>query len=190
MQNNQAIVLLLAGLAFAGGVEAKQVSLQMKYEPVSKTIIDKLLAQGTPDKAQCSFQVQSAEDLRQNKITIGFNGDNLLAQNVDVWLQNAASAYLDPLKSEQAASQITVHPKLTRLYTYNESMNILGVSSVIFDFKVNGQIVATRQYRGFYAKMNFAGADGEYVTTLNDSINNLMPKVLVDAKNVCKSIVK
>ncbi|MDZ7904336.1 MAG: hypothetical protein U5L01_18230 [Rheinheimera sp.] len=33
-------------------------------------------------------------------------------------------------------------------------MNILGVTSVIFDFKVNGQTLTTQQYRGFYAKMN------------------------------------
>ncbi|MDZ7904337.1 MAG: hypothetical protein U5L01_18235 [Rheinheimera sp.] len=47
-----------SSLAMAGSVKAKQVSLPMNYEPVSKTIIDKLLAQGTPDKALCSFQVQ------------------------------------------------------------------------------------------------------------------------------------
>lgn len=190
MQNNKAIFLLVSGLAMAGGVEAKQVSLPMNYEPVSKTIIDKLLAQGTPDKALCSFQVQPIEDLRQNKISIGFNGSNLKGENVDAWLKNAVAAYIDPIKSEQAKFQITVHPKLTRLYTYHESMNILGVTSVIFDFKVNGQTLTTQQYRGFYAKMNFAAANGEYVTALNESINNLMPKVLLDMKNVCKTVAK
>lgn len=187
---NKKIILMLSAVTLSGVAHAKQVQLPMVYEPMTTPKLTKVLQNGLPDTAACSFAVEQAEDLRPNKLSIGFNGSNLQAQKVTDWLHSAMVPFFDHAKREKAALQIAVQPKLTRLYTYHESMNILGVTSVKLDFKVKGEVVTSRHYRGFYAKTNWAAANGEYVTALNDAVNNMMPKVVQDLTQLCAHIAK
>ncbi len=190
MKIRKKIILFVLAVAAAGAADAKQVQLPMIYEPMAKLKLSKLLEKSLADNAACSFQVLPAQDIRPNKLSIGFNGANLDAQKVTDWLYTAMVALFDHTKRDQAKLQVTVEPKLTRLYTYHESMNILGVTSVILEFKVNGSLVETRQYRGFYAKTNWAAANGEYVTALNDAMNNMLPKIVNELTAVCQTIQK
>ena len=190
MKIRKKIILFVLAVAAAGAADAKQVQLPMIYEPMAKLKLSKLLEKSLADNAACSFQVLPAQDIRPNKLSIGFNGANLDAQKVTDWLYTAMVALFDHTKRDQAKLQVTVEPKLTRLYTYHESMNILGVTSVILEFKVNGSLVETRQYRGFYAKTNWAAANGEYVTALNDAMNNMLPKIVNELTAVCQTIEK
>ncbi len=176
------IALYSAGIATA---QAKQINLPMVYEPIAKAKQGKLL-QTVSGTGSCTFTVLPPEDKRQNTQTIGFNGANLTALKVTDWLETALSTVVGASKQPSKQHLIELAPKLTRLYTYHESMNILGVTSVTIDFKANGRVVDTRQYRGFYAKTNWAGADGEYVTALNDAVNNLLPKLASELPEICK----
>lgn len=176
------IALYSAGIATA---QAKQINLPMVYEPIAKAKQGKLL-QTVSGTGSCTFAVLPPEDQRQNTQTIGYNGANLTALKVNDWLQTALTTVVGQSNNPSAQNQIELAPKLTRLYTYHESMNILGVTSVTIDFKANGRVVDTRQYRGFYAKTNWAGADGEYVTALNDAVNNMLPKLASELPEICK----
>lgn len=170
--------------AASGALHAKTIDLPMTYDTMpsktSKTIASQLSA------VSCAFEILPVTDQRHNKTTIGFNGDNLRAVQVSPWLQQSLQAVFQYTVKDSTTARIQVQPVLKRLYTYHESMNILGVTSLTVDYSVKGQPLDSRQYRGFYAKANMMGADGEYVTTLNDSIHDLLPRLAADLPKLCQ----
>ena len=188
MKNNMPPGLLLALVSISFSVSAHQIKIPMTYEAMPKASFDKVVKASQAGTEACAFTILPTLDKRQNKVTIAFNGDNLEATEVSLWLNTAMQHFTTHTQQASAKAKLQVQPTLTRLYTYHESMNIHGVVSVKLDYVLNDQLVESKQYRGFYAKTNWAGANGEYVTALNDAINNLMPKVVQDLPRVCQAV--
>jgi hypothetical protein len=180
----------ITGLFFAFVIASGQSVAAIKSMPISfdapsAANLKKLQKTALAEDAMCSFTVADISDQRQNKQTIGFS---LNASGVDSWLGDATKAYMANTVRPNATIQVQALPRLIRLYTYPESMNILGVSALVVDYVVDGKVVRSRQYRGFTAKTNWANGDGEYLTALNESLNDLMPKWHADLKSQCDSI--
>lgn len=140
--------------------------------------------------SDCSFNMLELSDDRQNKETVAFAfPDSLAISNIEEYLAKVKETSNGFTVDENAQHKIDVNARLIRMYTYPESMNILGVTAIIADFMVNGEVVKSRQYRGFYAKTNWAGGKGEYLTTINDSAQELIKSYALDLTNVCKAIL-
>lgn len=165
---------------------AAVTDVEMEFQPLSKKKQAKM-AKKPSVEGNCSFVVNDFKDERQNKQTISY-GHN--ATGVVAWLNEATNYYTKGLDNSDADVNILVQPTLVRLYSYPESMNINGVTAIVVTYLVDGNEIDTRYYRGFYGKTNWANGDGEYVTALNDSIHNLMPKLVSDFSNVCSVAAK
>lgn len=182
-------LLMFSSLSFYSISAPK--TLTIKYEPISEKAKSKLSKSSVSKMVSCSFESDDIADNRQNKQTVAnMWSDSLNIDGVNQWLEEARSTFLSNIAIDNARVNVTISPKLTRLYSYPESMNILGVSALVVDYVVDGHVVDTRHYRGFYAKTNWAGGNGEYLTALNLSINDLMGKMYSDLNSVCSEIVK
>jgi len=141
----------------------------------------------------CSFRVSNFEDNRQNKATIGTNFRSaLLIDDVKPWLNDASEHILKKkLETNDVASRmITVEPKLTRLYSYAQNMNIHGVSALHVDFKENGAIVDSRHYRSLGSTVNWNNGSHEYLDAVETSLEQVYSKLLYDLANFCNADAK
>jgi hypothetical protein len=162
-------------------------TLEIEFDSLSDKTSTKI------NKAQpsdCSFNMLELSDDRQNKETVAFAfPDSLAISNIEEYLTKVKETSNRFTLDENAQHKIDVNARLIRMYTYPESMNILGVTAIIADFMINGEVVKSRQYRGFYAKTNWAGGKGEYLTAINDSAQELIKSYTLDLTNICKDIL-
>ena len=171
------ITSIIAGTLSMSAAHAAEKNMEMAYEapPLSQKKAIAKVIEALP--AECAFTTAAALDLRQNKQTIAIQfGQSLIGDNVTSWLDSAVSQNLPNQQSSSSATNVKIVPKLRRLYSYPESMNILGVTALELDYMVGEKVALTKHYRGFYAKTNWAGGDGEFISALNLAINNSMPK--------------
>mgnify|MGYP000020321366 FL=1 len=140
--------------------------------------------------SDCSFNMLELSDDRQNKETVALAfPDSIGISNIEEYLGRVKETSNGFTVDENAQHKIDVNARLIRMYTYPESMNILGITAIVADFMVNGEVVKSRQYRGFYAKTNWAGGKGEYLTAINDSAQELIKSYTLDLTNICKDIL-
>jgi hypothetical protein len=179
-------IALVVGLMVSDTAFAAQKNVVMEYEEpnAKQTKMLQSVISALPDA--CTFISANSLDLRQNKQTVGLKfNKSLLGDGVNSWLDAAFKQNLPYQPKKQSKINVTIVPKLHRLYSYPESMNILGVTALELDYIVDNKVALSRHYRGFYAKTNIAGGDGEFFTTLNYSLNDSIPKIVNDLSDVC-----
>lgn len=180
--------LVLAALLTQGAAFATVTDVQIIAEKMQKKTAKSFASsvKTLNDLAtSCGYQVQDIADARQNKETVSWT---VSATGVDSWLSTVKESIAKAPTEAKGGTEIKVLPKLTRLYAYNESMNINGVTAFMVDFEVNGQVVDTRHYRGFYSKTNWANGDKEFLTAINYATHDLVIKLVNDLENVCQSV--
>lgn len=195
------IALCIISFAFSLPANAKKKSsietevLTIEYDKrANKTQTkkkSKTIAEENVELSNCKFNILPFNDARQNKLTIGTNYSKaLLVQGVDKWLEDASNdLVLKKLKASAAnAKEITVRPSLTRLYSYSEGMNILGVSAIKVHFYYDDKLIDTRRYRGFGSTLNWANGDSEFLDAADESISKALPKLTKDLDNICNSL--
>ena len=91
-------------------------------------------------------------------------------------------------KAEASAQKVSVEPYVTRLYYYDQSMNIHGVMALRVNYVVDGSVVLTERYRGHSAKANWANGIGEYHTSANLSIGEAMKVLTNNLPRVCDKL--
>ena len=182
--------ILISALALSSTsfiANAGLTTLEIEFDSLSNKASTQI------DEAQpsdCSFNMLELSDDRQNKETVAFAfPDSLAISNIEEYLAKVKKTSNGYTVDENAPHKIDVNARLIRMYTYPESMNILGVTAIVADFMVNGEVIKSRQYRGFYAKTNWAGGKGEYLTAINDSAQELIKNYTLDLTNICKDIL-
>ena len=141
---------------------------------------------------KCEFLAENFLDSRANKETIGTNFSvPLRAQKVDEWLENLSTDFRKKVQSKSSAptQKVTIKPEMVRLYAYAQGMNLLGVIAVKVNYEQAGNVIATKYYRGFAAKANWANGIGEYNTAVNKATENLLPKIINDLPMVCGGVL-
>jgi hypothetical protein len=160
--------------------------LEIEFDALSNKASTKI---NMAQPSDCSFNMLELSDDRQNKETVAFAfPDSIAISNIEEYLEKVKETSNGFTIDENAQYKVDVNARLIRMYTYPESMNILGITAIVADFMVNGEIVKSRQYRGFYAKTNWAGGKGEYLTAINDSAQELIKSYTLDLTNICNDI--
>jgi hypothetical protein len=188
MMSGRFLLILISYFCISVTAFAFQKTLPIQYENASTTTLKRIAKYGFSENSVCSFNFEAFLDNRQNKQTVAFSGKSIIASGVDAWLSDAQHAFFSNTTRDSATYQITAVPSLTRMYSYPESMNILAITAMKVDFLIDGERVDTRRYRGFFAKTNWANGDGEYLTALNEAVNDMLPKLVTDLNNVCKKV--
>ncbi len=166
-------------------------AVKMTYDPGESEAGTMSSFQASP----CVLHIAPASDARQNKETIGqsFSGP-LLAEGVSSWMteglkQLKAFGYTigsTPPDGTPAADGLTVRTTLTRAYTWHVGMKIFSMVAVKAEFADRNGVLQQKYYRSHGDKTNMWGAQGEYVTTLNYGLNNLLPFLARDMQSLCK----
>lgn len=140
--------------------------------------------------SRCNFVLGGFLDIRQNKETIGTNFSKaLLVDNIDSWFKDASQELLIKKfkNSPDKDKTIVLIPKISRLYSYAQSLNIHGVVALKLDVVVEDKIVDTRRYRGLGSTINWNNGSHEYVDAVDASISKALPKVVADLHSICES---
>ncbi len=139
---------------------------------------------------ECTIEVADIEDRRQNKVTIGSTPwKPLKLAPIHQWLSDASDVMLkSKLRSDSiGVRHITIEPKITRLYSYAQNLNLHGVTALHVDFRENGKIVDSRHYRGFGSTINWNFGDHEFLDAVNTSMKETLTKLLFDLPSFCSS---
>ena len=139
----------------------------------------------------CRFDMAKFVDSRQNKDTIGTNFlVPLSPYGIDLWLEDAVKQLvLAKLpKAKPDATDVIIKPELTRLYSYNEAMNLNGIIAFKASFIKNDETLLVKHYRGIGVKPNWRGSTGEYNKAVNIAAKDAMPKLIKSLRSVCDVI--
>lgn len=189
MKTIQLLSLAALGLMTAMA-RAELVSLPIEYEAMSDKQTKALKTQTIGSESKCSFTITGFVDERQNKETVAqMFGESLHVSNLDDYLNTLGEQANKLTQVKDAEYQVSVVPRLIRLYSYPQSLNILGVSAAVFDFQIEGKTIHTQQMRGFYAKTNWAGANSEYLSALNYASNELIANYASNLPGLCERIM-
>lgn len=139
--------------------------------------------------ASCQVQFEDFQDQRPNKESVGTNfAKSLTPVGIDAWLKDAgADLWIGKVKTA-GNKTLVLKPKLDRLYTYAQSMNLHGVMAITVDFEIDGKVLESRKYRGLGSTTNAWNAEHEYYDSLSYAAHEAMPKVLKDISTVCAKI--
>ncbi|MDT0596113.1 hypothetical protein [Glaciecola petra] len=185
------IVVVFLLINFAFNAKAGLILDEITLDGLTAKAQQRIAKKAPSADSSCSFVINEIGDDRQNKETAAILGRNSLGiTNLPTYFDEIKELVNNFTIVESAAIKVEVRPKLIRMYTYFESLNILGVTAFTTDFVVNGEVLESRQYRGFYAKTNWANGQGEHLTTINDSIENWIEVYVSDLNRVCKEISK
>lgn len=177
--------------SFAQSQPSVQIQpLSMKYDA---TAFD------TPPVARrkaCAIRLMPTVDARLNKDTLGTNFSNpLLSGDAGAWatagLMNlkAFGFHTDLANDANRQDSITLSSKITRAYTWQVGLKLFGTVVIKVDYKLPNDTIETITYRASGNKTNMWGADDEYMTTLNYSLNNLLQKIASDIEKRCDHAV-
>lgn len=196
------VALLSLSLTPAFAKEAKKVDesvIEYQKKAVKTTTVDKKskakkktaeaapsVTEDAPTVTSCQVQFDVFQDLRLNKDTVGTNFSRALTPSgLDTWLSDAEADLWRGKVKTNSGKTLVLKPKLERLYTYAESMNLHGVMSLSVDFVLDGKVLETRKYRGLGSTANAWNAEHEYYDALSYAAHEAMPKVLKDIPSVC-----
>jgi len=192
----KSLVLAIGALVISGGVHAAaptdQKFVELKYEKapakrVQQTTTKPRTAPVSTPSYDCRVVVDAIVDARNNRQTLGANwAEPLLPSGLEPWLEQVRALELANKTGAWAGGkQVQVKPRLTRLYSYVESMNIHGVIALDIEYWVDQTLVETKKYRGLGSKTNMWNALSEYGTALNYAVHDMAPDVLTDIKAIC-----
>lgn len=145
-------------------------------------------------KGTCPVRVLPTEDQRQNKLTIGaYMGGALMTTEASPWLTDGLLQLQDFGFSVQRVDSaqpptdgLLVKSVVTRAYTWQVGMKLFGMIALKAQFIDKNGIVQDKYYRAHGDKTNMWGAKGEYVTTLNYGLNNLLRVMAEDLARLCQ----
>jgi hypothetical protein len=144
--------------------------------------------------AVCPIVLAPPQDQRQNKQAIGatFRGP-LITGDPAPWLTDGLLQLKDFGYSVQKAGAdapppggLLVRTSLSRAYTWQVGFKIFGMIALKAEFVDANGVLQAKRYRAHGDKTNMWGAQGEYVTTLNYGLNNLLREMAVDLAALCK----
>ncbi len=196
------VLLSVLALVSSPNIIAKKkrnVPLKLLFEPMKVKKYNNKIPTKTgksrknKSRQSCNFKIIGFEDRRQNKKTIGVNlGKPLLIDDVRPWLNDASEQILKRnLETDDVANRlILVEPKLTRLYSYAQNMNIHGVSALHVDFRENGSIIDSRHYRSLGSTINWNNGSHEYLDAVESSLKQVYWELLYDLTNFCNTDTK
>lgn len=142
----------------------------------------------------CPVRVLPTEDQRQNKLTIGaYMGGALLTTEASPWLTDGLLQLQDFGYSVQRTDSaqpptdgLLVKTAVTRAYTWHVGMKLFGMIALKAQFIDKNSVAQEKYYRAHGDKTNMWGAKGEYVTTLNYGLNNLLRVMAEDLAQLCQ----
>ncbi len=195
------LLTLVGSLLVAPGVFAKATESQKlvpleykaaahkakKVQSTSKKATKGAVTAKPAFNSACQVSVAPFADGRNNKLTLGASwAQPLLPNGLTQWLDDVRTLELiNKTKSWQGEKQLQVKPRLLRLYSYNESMNIHGVIALSVEYWLDGKLVAEKKYRGMGSKANWANGLDEYATSLNYAVHEVVPTMMQDMKMLC-----
>jgi hypothetical protein len=144
----------------------------------------------TAISATCQIKHADFQDIRLNKETVGTNfKKSLQPQGLDTWFKDAEKDLWEKrIHNPSSGKVITLQPKIFRLYSYAQSMNIHGVMGIAVDFMTDGKVIESRKYRSLGSTTNGWNAEREYYQALSYAAHDVMPKVLKDIPDICKKL--
>jgi hypothetical protein len=148
----------------------------------------------TVQTSTCPIQIVATDDQRQNKQTIGAKlSGPLLTGPASPWitdgLLNLSAHGFKVSRTESAAPPaegVLVQTSLTRAYTWQVGLKIFSMVAVKARFLDKNGVLQDKYYRAYGDKSNMWGAAGEYVTTLNYGLNNMLRVMADDLSALCK----
>lgn len=185
------IKILLLGVLFslAANSFASLDKIEITYDPIGDKRKAKISQHVNLATLSCGIRMTPISDERQNKDTVAhLLSGSLSITNLDSYLESMRTEINSLSKAASPKVDVEAEAKLVRLYTYPESMNINGVMALLVDFKVNGEVVKSEHYRGFYGKTNWANGRGEYLTAINDASYELIERYIASLHSVCQSV--
>ncbi|MCG7550155.1 hypothetical protein [Pseudoalteromonas sp. Of7M-16] len=182
MKKRSTILISAAILSFNSmavtDVEMKVGKLSKKTKQQHQTIAQRLA------ESNCQYVINPISDARDNKEAISWSVN---ATGVQAWLDNVHKDVLSPLLPTHPRDiTIELTPKLNKLYTYNESMNINGMAVSTVDYTVNGQAPNKFYVRGFHSKTNWANGDSEFVESAERATAQMVTKLLNNLPAICE----
>lgn len=190
---------LLASLALLGACGTALAQAQEATAPADERIplayeATARESQATVHKGTCPVRVLPTEDQRQNKLTIGaYMGGPLLTTDASPWLTDGLLHLKDfgyaverTDGAQPPAEGLLVTTAVTRAYTWQVGLKIFGMLALKAQFVDKDGKVTDKYYRAHGDKTNMWGAKGEYVTTLNYGLNNLLRVMAEDLAQLCQ----
>lgn len=145
----------------------------------------------------CTIRLMPVIDGRLNKETLGqYGGSPLLSGDAASWITEglmnlkAFGFPVEPANDQnRQAGSLTISPTVTRAYTWFVGVKIFGTVVMKVDVQMPDGSVEHKTYRASGDKSNIWGADEEFMTTLNYSLNNLLTKMAGDMEKRCGNSV-
>lgn len=179
----------LAGCcAVASAQDDSDKPMPLQYDTVAREA-PPVTHQGT-----CALHVAPTEDQRQNKLTIGatFRGP-LLTGDASPWvtdgLLHLKDHGFDVRRTEDGsapAGGLHLKTSITRAYTWQIGFRIFSMVALKAEFSNASGLLQRKYYRAHGDKTNMWGASGEYLTTLNYGLNNLLRVMAEDLTQLCQ----
>ncbi len=162
--------------------------LELRYDDIARE------TKVAPIPGTCSVHVVPARDERQNKETIGASLRGALATGEAApWVTDGLMHLkdygfaVDQVDGAAAPRDgVTVKTALTRAYTWQIGLKLFSMVALKAEFADRTGVLQEKYYRAHGDKSNIWGAEGEYVTTLNYGINNLLTAMAKDLVSLCK----
>lgn len=196
-----AFACLLAGsTVYCRAAEESRLDLVYSHSvQVDSSAAGPAQAQVPPRAGTCTVVINTPNDVRQNKDTLGttFRDNPIVSsQSPVIWLE---AALLDltrqgfstvPGKASggpSASRTATLSADLYKLYVWNHSLNLHA--TLVIKAKILGGNGAAleKSYRVNSTKLNWWNGDGEFIETINLAAGRLLEQIAADIAGICGS---
>jgi hypothetical protein len=137
----------------------------------------------------CDVKFSPMIDERKNKLTVGSNYNvPLKAVDVDVWLDKFTlnlNQRTHPTSTNNS-NEINISPKMLKLYSYAEGMNLHGVMAVKLDYYRSEVLLNTYHLRGYATKANWNNGIGEYRKVINMAMSDAADVITKKINTLCE----
>jgi len=139
----------------------------------------------------CNVTFSPVTDARKNKQTVGSNYNvPLKAVDVDKWLEQFTlnlSQRVNVASSSAAdnSNQINIAPKMLKLYSYAEGMNLHGVIAIKLDYYRSDVLLSSHHMRGYATKANWNNGIGEYRKVINMAMSDITDVIISNINMNC-----
>jgi hypothetical protein len=142
----------------------------------------------------CKIRIAPVNDVRRNKQTVGYSFAGAFATTgIDTWLRSGLATigeYGYPVadgESDAAPDDgLLIRASVAKTYTWFVGFKIFGMLVVNAEFADRSGVIQSKTYRAFGDKTNVWGAQSELQTTLNYTVNNLLPLIALDLQKLCR----
>lgn len=172
----------------AAAQDDTETPMPLQYDTVARE------APPIAHKGTCALHVAPTEDQRQNKLTIGgtIRGP-LLTGEASPWvtegLLHLKDHGFDVRRIDDGsvpAGGLHLKTTITRAYTWQIGLRIFSMVALKAEFANASGVLQSKYYRAHGDKTNMWGASGEYLTTLNYGLNNVLRVMAEDLTSLCQ----